>query len=165
MLSCMWLFEISRSVLDLAKIHPSSIQQDSIDVELANQITVSVCLSVSVSLYVCLSIYLYVCLSVHPSVNMFISVCLCVRPSIRPSLHLSVWPVYVHKICIYTSPSIHACICVLIGHSECLPNVALSVPLHGSVTHGLAISGFLKPHNHTFAMTPWTRFPARLYKS
>jgi hypothetical protein len=51
-------------------------------------------------------------------------------------------------VCVYTCPSIHACIYVLIGLSECLSNVLYKhvtplVPLHVSVAHGLSVSGFL----------------------
>jgi hypothetical protein len=116
MLSCMWLIEISRSALNLAKMHPSTIQQDSTEVELDNQINESV----SVSLYVCLSIYLSiylsVCLYVYPSMNLFISVCLCIHPSLRPSVRASVCLsvclicLCACSMCVYRCPSIRACI-------------------------------------------------------
>jgi len=48
----------------------------------------------------------------------------------------------------------YVCMYVSIGLSEYMYNVALSVLLHAIAAHGLSVSGFLKLHLHTFAMTP-----------
>jgi hypothetical protein len=57
----------------------------------------------------------------------------------------------------------HVCIYLSIGLSECLSNVALSVPLHASAAHRLSLSGFPKRLHHTFFVTSLTRFPTGLY--